>query len=174
MLLKEYNLNLIDLNSLIEEDISFEIYRFILTNSLNLKLNSTDSKRIFLHFILKKIINEENILYNNIYILNDLQKINYLNCYFDEKNTIDFYNKLIKLIKLNFNLNFVINKEINFSNLKNSNFNEIYKIQNLIEKENFKTKNLQKSKKFCEKNGLMEIYSVLLNNRSKIFKLSKN
>mgnify|MGYP000144094948 CR=1 FL=1 len=35
--------------------------------------------------------------------------------------------------------------------------NEIYKIKNILEKENFRTKSLKKSRNFCEKNGLMDI-----------------
>ena len=173
MLLKEYNLNLINLSSLIEQETVVEINNFIIINNLKLSLSSKDLKRIFLHFLLKTIINKENILYDNIFIFNELNDISSLKFIFDEKNTIDFFNKLIKLISNNFNINLLIKKEVNFQKIQNSDINEIYKLKNFLEKENFKTKNLQKSRNFCEKNGLMDIYSLLINNKSKIFKLSK-
>lgn len=173
MILKEYNLNLINLTSLIENEIVIEINNFIIINNLNVSLSSKDTKRIFLHFLLKKIINEENIIYDNVFIYNDLSNIKSLNLIFDQKNTIDFFNKMIKLIKSNFNITFLIKKEINFNKIQNLDFNEIYKLKNLLEKENFKNKNLQKSRNFCEKNGLMDIYSLLINNKSKIFKLNR-
>jgi hypothetical protein len=173
MILKEYNLNLINLSSLIEDEVIIEINNFIIINNLKVSLSSKDTKRIFLHFLLKTIINKENILYDNVFIYNNLCNTTALNLIYNQENTIDFFNKMIKLIKSNFNITFLIKKEINFNKIQNSDFNEIYKLKNLLEKENSKNKNLQKSRNFCEKNGLMDIYSLLIDNKSKIFKLNR-
>jgi len=118
MLLKEYNLNLINLSSLIEQETVIEINNFIILNNLKLNLSSKDLKRIFLHFLLKTIINKENILYDNIFIYNELNDISSLKLIFDETNTIDFFNKLIKLINNNFNINLLIKKTLIYKKYK--------------------------------------------------------
>jgi hypothetical protein len=80
---------------------------------------------------------------------------------------------LIKLIYNNFNIKILINKKLNLPNLNCNNFNEIYNLKNLIEKENFKiSKNLEKSKKFCEKFGLLNLTENLQKDKSLSYKLN--
>jgi len=173
MIIKEYNLNIINLNDLISEKIEFEIYNFIIQNELSLKLENKDTKRIFLHFLLFFIFSEKNILHENIFIYNDLEKLNHLNLIFQENKVLDFFNSLIKLIYNNFNIKILINKKLNLPNLNCNNFNEIYNLKNLIEKENFKiSKNLEKSKKFCEKFGLLNLTENLQKDKSLSYKLN--
>jgi hypothetical protein len=173
MLIKEYNLNIINLNQLIEEKIDFEIYNFIIQNELSLKLENKDTKRIFLHFIIFHIINEKNILHENIFIFNNLQRLSHLNLIFQEKKVLDFFDNLIKLIYNNFNIKILINKKINLSNLNSINFNEIYQLKNLIEKEHYSNKKkITKSKKFCEKFGLSNLIENLQKDKTLAYKLN--
>lgn len=173
MILKEYNLKVIDLNKLIEDKIDFEIYNFIIQNELSLKLENKDTKRIFLHFLLFFIFSEKNILHENIFIYNNLEKLNHLNLLFQENKVLDFFNTLIKLIYNNFNIKILINKKLNLPELNCNNFNQIYNLKNLIEKENFKiSKNLEKSKKFCDKFGLLNLSEILQKDKSLSYKLN--
>lgn len=173
MIIKEYNLHIINLNDLISQKIEFEIYNFIIQNELSLKLENKDTKRIFLHFLLFFIFSEKNILHENIFIYNDLEKSNHLNLLFQENKVLDFFNSLIKLIYNNFNIKILINKKIKLSNLNSHNFNEIYHLKNLIEKENFKiSKNLEKSKKFCEKFGLLNLTETFQKDKNLSYKLN--
>ena len=64
IIIKEYNINIINLNKLLNDNIETEIGNFLFDNNLSLKVNSRDLNKIILHYINNEIINNIKEDYN--------------------------------------------------------------------------------------------------------------
>jgi len=144
LLLKEYNINVINLNHLLNNYIETEIGNFLYNNNLKLNIISRDLGKLILHFINTEIIKCLNENYNNILIFNYKHKLNTLhNLYNEEDIKYIIHKNINKSIKL-FNYSFfelfddfVIDK------------NNTYILKQIIESKN--NINYRKLKESCEK-----------------------
>ena len=154
----EYNINIINLNSILSEKIELEISNFLYSNNiLDLKLNSRDLRYIFKHFIISNILSSLKEDYHNIFIFNFSYNLKYLNNYYIEEDCniilsdiLKKSSKIFKFIIFPVEKNFLIDKNV------------IYNFKKIIE--NKKKINYANAKKFCETNKLKEICSNLKNN----------
>jgi hypothetical protein len=157
LILKEYNINIINLNYLLTNNIEIDIANFLYNNNLKLKSNSRDLNKIIIHFINAEIIKHLNENYNNILLFNNNYNLITLHHLFEEENIKNIINKNITKSIKNFNYsffeitdNFVIDK------------NNIYILKQIIETKN--NINYKKLKEFCEKFNLQSISSKLREN----------
>jgi hypothetical protein len=153
---KEYNINLIFLNSLISEEIELNISNFLYENNLSLNLSSRDLKNIFKHFIIDNIIKQIKIDYDNILIINYNFNLKYLNSCFDEEFCIpiiiDILKKSIKIF--NFNV-------FETQNEKMTDLQLIYKLRSCIQNKN--KFNYKKIIDYTQKNNLSHLNLKLKN-----------
>ena len=159
IIIKEYNLNIINLNSLLREVIELEIVNFIYSNNIKLDLKSIDTKRIFLHFVLQNVINHSNTEYYNIFTYDKNYTPNHISTLFE----CSMYNEckkllesLIKVITNNFNVNiFPIEENVDIDK------NLILSFKVFAESK--KDKRIKNIKKFLQKNELNSLLNKLKN-----------
>jgi|688.fasta_scaffold62414_8 hypothetical protein len=157
IILKEYNLKLIDIN-LLFQNISIKIYSFINCNNLKLNIKNIDCKRIFTHFLIEEFIQYIDNNYKNVFYF--ANNINYtiLSELFDNNDILELLqNSLIDIEKY-------CNFFIFFGNTilqENISENEILKIQLFLQKKTKRLNPLKKMKMFCKKNGLEYILENL-------------
>jgi len=153
---KEYNLNLIFLNSLLSEQIELNISNFLYENNLNLKLNSRDLKNIFKHFILDNIIKQIKINYDNILLINFNYNLKYLNITFEEEACKAIINDILKKSIKIFNFNFFESQYEKIDDLQ-----LIYKLKSCIQNKN--KLNYKKMVDYTKKNNLSHLNLKLKN-----------
>lgn len=155
--LKEYNLNIIDLNTLLPEKIDLEISNFLYENNLKLNLNSRDLNNIFKHFIINEILLQFDKNYNNILIFNSNFNLKSLNLFFDEEVCKIIIHKIInKSIKIfNFNVFSYSTEELLIDTQL------IYKLKQIIE--NKPQTNFKKIKEYTKKNNLKHLEAKIKN-----------
>jgi hypothetical protein len=149
--IKEYNLNIINLNYLLTEFTIKNINNFLYDNNLDYNIKKNDLIKIINHFIITDIIDNFKEEYNNILIFNEtifLQEEIYI-----IQTLLINLNKILK--KFNFNLlhiktNFIVDK------------NTIYEIKSILQ--NKRKTNLRKIKEFCNKNDLIKLAEEIKNN----------
>jgi hypothetical protein len=145
--LKEYNINIINLNYLLQENIETVIGNYLFDNNLKLKINSRDLNKIILHFLNEEIIKHLKEDYNNILIFNPEYELKTLHNLYSEKDCKDILQKIIKKSTKIFNYSLF---EI-FTNFVIDN-NNIYMLKSLLQ--NKKNINYKKLKEFCESSTL--------------------
>lgn len=149
---KEYNINVINLNLLLHQNIKNDIQNFLYENNLiNFKIKKRDYNSIIDHFIINNFIKIFEEDYFNIIIFN--REIENLSEEEIIKELICNVNKIIK----KFNLNYF---EIQTEFIVNT--NTIYKLKQIIESK--KAKKYKRLVDFCEKNGLTKITDLVKNN----------
>ena len=149
--IKEYNLNVINLNYLLTEFTVKRINNFLYDNNLDYSIKKNDLNKIITHFIISDIIENFKEDYNNILIFNESLFVEI------DENCIHLilfnFKKILK--KFSFNLldiqtNFIVDK------------NTIYEIKSLLQ--NKKKTNLRKIKEFCNENELIKLAEEIKNN----------
>ena len=122
IIIKEYNINIINLNKLLNDNIETEIGNFLFDNNLSLKVNSRDLNKIILHYINNEIINNIKEDYNNILLFNFNNELKTLHNLYNEEDIKSILHKNIrKSIKMfNYSLfeiktNFIIDKNVIYS-----------------------------------------------------------
>jgi hypothetical protein len=157
LVIKEYNLNIINLNYLINNSIETELGNFLYNNNLKLKVNSRDLKKLTIHFINSEILKQLNESYKNVLIFNYEYSFNSLHHLFDEKELKLLFQKSIeKSIKtfgyslFQIHTSFEINQET------------IYKLKLLSESK--KLVNYKKLKEFCKDSELISLSKNLESN----------
>jgi hypothetical protein len=149
--IKEYNLNIINLNYLLTEFTIKNINNFLYDNNLDYNIKKNDLNKIINHFIITDIIDNFKEEYNNILIFNEsifLQEEIYI-----IHTLLINLNKILK--KFNFNL---LHIETNFIVDKNT----IYEIKSILQ--NKRKTNLRKIKEFCNENELIKLAEEIKNN----------
>jgi hypothetical protein len=165
-IIKEYNLNLIDLNCLLEEKIELEISNFLYENHLNLKLNSRDLRNIFKHFILKEILFVLDQEYDNILFFNSNFNLKYLHFTFNEEECIAIINDILKKSTKIFN--FLLHEPI--KDVKND-LKSIYKLKIIVK--NKKTTDFRKIRTYIQNSNLTELSDKIKNNLQTMLSLNK-
>lgn len=157
IIIKEYNINIINLNKLLNDNIETEIGNFLFDNNLSLKVNSRDLNKIILHYINNEIINNIKEDYNNILLFNFNNELKTLHNLYNEEDIKSILHKNIrKSIKMfNYSLfeiktNFIIDKNV------------IYSLKCLAESKN--NTNFKKLKEFCKKLELRSLSQRVKNN----------
>jgi hypothetical protein len=147
VILKEYNINIINLNYLLQENIETVIGNYLFDNNLKLKINSRDLNKIILHFLNEEIIKHLKEDYNNILIFNPEYELKTLHNLYTEKDCKDILQKIIKKSTKIFNYSlFEISTNFVIDN------NNIYMLKSLLQ--NKKNINYKKLKEFCESSNL--------------------
>lgn len=149
--IKEYNLNVINLNYLLTEFTVKNINNFLYDNNLDYSIKKNDLNKIATHFIISNIIQNFKENYNNILIFNQTLFLEV-----DEICIPLIFFNLKKSLK-NFNFNF-LDIQTNFIVDKNT----IYQIKSLLQ--NKKKTNLRKIKDFCDENELIKLAEEIKNN----------
>jgi hypothetical protein len=150
LIIKEYNLNIINLNYLLNNSIETELGNFLYNNNLNLKINSRDLKKLTIHFINYEILKQLNDSYKNVLIFNYDYSLISLQHIFDENQLKDLIHKCInKSIKtfgyslLQINTTFEVNQDT------------IYNLKLLSESK--KIINYKKLKEYCKSSDLISL-----------------
>lgn len=174
---------LIDFNDLFRNNIEHKIistcHEHCLLKDNKLSLRNKDVKKIFLHFILKELL--ETILNNDSLVLFIYNKKHFpllkeMGQYVEEGSFDLFINKIINTICLNLPFAFVVSqKTINdfcasLNNKRGEDLDTVYSIFKKIDK-NKSRPNLQKAKNFIHTNQLFFINNTILNNMSNKSKL---
>ena len=112
VILKEYNINIINLNYLLQENVETVIGNYLFDNNLKLKINSRDLSNIILHFLNEEIIKHLKEDYNNILIFNPEYELKTLHNLYVEEDCKLLLQKLMKKYRLLFILKLNIKKII--------------------------------------------------------------
>lgn len=165
-IIKEYNLNIINLTEIIREKSELEISNFLYENNLQLKLNSRDLNNIFKHFLLKEILSYLDQELDNILIFDPNFNLKYLHLTFNEEECKLIINKILeKSIKI---FNFAIHDPVDCSQ---KDLKLIYKFKILIK--NKKPTNFKKIKTYTETSNLTELSNKIKNNLQTKLALNK-
>lgn len=150
LIIKEYNLNIINLNYLLNNNIETELGNFLYNNNLKLKVTSRDLKKLTIHFINFEILKQLNDSYKNVLIFNYDHSLNSLHHLFEDNDIKNLIHKCInKSIKtfgyslLQINTTFEVNQDT------------IYNLKLLSESK--KTINYKKLKEFCKSSELISL-----------------
>lgn len=150
--IEEYNINVVNLNDLINQNFKTDFENFLYEHNLtNIKINKTDYIKIINHFLIKNILDIFEYNYYNIIIFNSQIEKSSEEEYM--KYILDNIYKIIAKFNLNFfeiETEFIVDK------------NTIYKLKQIIESK--KNKRFKKLIKFCSKNGLTKITNLITNN----------
>lgn len=166
IILKEYNLNIININYILTNKIEIDICNFIYSNNLSLSIKSIDTKKIILHFLIQGILNYSKTEYNNIILQKDSYKTTHINFLSDEENCSNLMQKLLFGIAKKMKLPL-----ISISQQETIDKDFILKMKSLVEN---KPKNIiQTMDKFLKGNGLKKLSSDLKINPNMKFKLHK-
>lgn len=165
MIIKEYNLNLIILNKLIENTVILEISNFLYNNNLSLTEKSRDLKVIIEHFLITGILQNIDINYKNIIIYSNTVKLDNLD--FLDKEL--FVSILLKtFIKSSKKFKFCIFETDIIDLLDDKNLlNKVKHFTNCRKKIDY-----TKLSEYCANSKLKEIKDKLLDNKIKL-KLNK-
>lgn len=145
--IKEYNINLINLNYLLQENIETVIGNYLFDNNLKLKINSRDLNKLIFHFLNEEIIKQLKENYNNILIFNSEIKLKTLDKLYAEEDCILLLQKIIKKSSKIFNYSlFTISTTFEVDN------NFIYSLKKFLQVK--KIINYKKLKNFCETSNL--------------------
>lgn len=147
LIIKEYNINIINLNYLLQENIETVIGNYLFDNNLKLKINSRDLNKLIFHFLNEEIIKQLKENYNNILIFNSEIKLKTLDKLYTEKDCILLLQKIIKKSSKIFNYSLF---EISTSFEIDNNF--IYSLKKFLQAK--KSINYKKLKNFCETSNL--------------------
>jgi len=151
---KEYNINLIFLNSVLSENIELDISNFLYENNLNLTLKSRDLNNLFKHFIIDNIIKQIKPELDNIFIINFNYNLKYLQLSFDEEDCKTIINKILKKSIKIFSFN-IFESE----NTETSDLHFILKLKKCIQ--NKSITNFKKIRQYTEDNKLTQLSSKL-------------
>lgn len=165
-IIKEYNLNLVNLNEIIREKVELEISNFLYENNLDLKLSSRDLNNIFKHFLIKEILHYLNSDLDNILFFNPDFNLKYLQSTFNEEECRTIINKILKKSTKIFN--FLIYEPILSSE---KDLKLIYKLKLLLK--NKKPTNFKKIKTYTESSNLTELSNKIKNNIQTKLSLNK-
>lgn len=150
LIIKEYNLNIINLNYLLNHSIETELGNFLYNNNLNLKVNSRDLKKLTIHFINSEILKQLNDSYKNVLIFNYNHSLTSLHHIFEENQIKELiHNCINKSIKtfcysfLEINTTFEVNQDT------------IYNLKLLSESK--KTINYKKLREYCKSSDLISL-----------------
>jgi hypothetical protein len=147
LIIKEYNINIINLNYLLQENIETEIGNYLFDNNLKLKINSRDLNKLIFHFLNEEIIKQLKEDYNNILIFNPEIKLKTLHNLYAEEDCILLLQKIIKKSTKIFNYSlFEISTNFVIDN------NNIYSLKKFLQQK--KSINYKKLKNFCESSNL--------------------
>jgi hypothetical protein len=147
LIIKEYNINIINLNYLLQENIETEIGNYLFDNNLKLKINSRDLNKLIFHFLNEEIIKQLKEDYNNILIFNPEIKLKTLHNLYAEEDCILLLQKIIKKSTKIFNYSlFEISTNFVIDN------NSIYSLKKFLQQK--KSINYKKLKSFCESSNL--------------------
>ena len=147
VILKEYNINIINLNYLLQEKIETVIGNYLFDNNLKLKINSRDLSKIILHFLNEEIIKHLKEDYNNILIFNPEYELKTLHNLYAEEDCKSILHKIIKKSTKIFNYSlFEISTNFVIDN------NNIYSLKKFLQ--NKKSINYKKLKEFCKTSNL--------------------
>jgi hypothetical protein len=156
--IKEYNINIINLNYILNENIELELSNFLYNNNLKeLSLKSRDLKKITTHFVLNEILNNYKLNYNNILIFNKTYNLKIMSSFFDENEYITYINNIL--------VNLIEKFKLSYFEIQNSfvvDINTIYKLKQIIESNN--KINYEKAKDYCKKTNLTFLEDKLTNN----------
>lgn len=153
---KEYNINIISLNSLINETVELDILRYCLNYNLTFNIQNRDIRKLVTHFVVNSIIttckqftNTQNILnFNNLQLR-----------HIDSSCTDVFVELVFKLLK-KFKLCYIQLDE----SIDKFTIDQIYFVRSLIEKCHIKTKRLDTIKNYLETHGFNHLHSMVVNN----------
>jgi len=147
LIIKEYNINIINLNYLLQENIETVIGNYLFDNNLKLKINSRDLNKLIFHFLNEEIIKQLKEDYNNILIFNSEIKLKTLDKLYTEEDCILLLQKIIKKSSKIFNYSlFEISTTFEIDN------NFIYSLKKFLQQK--KSINYKKLKNFCETSNL--------------------
>lgn len=153
----EYNLNVINLNSLLLNEIEIKISNYLYENKLSLQSNSRDCNKIFKHFIFNEMLSSLHPDYKNVFIINYNYITNHLKDYFQQEESKkiinDIFKKSIKIFKFiifEVNDNVIIDKNL------------IYNFKCLVEKH--KKIDIKMIHEYCSNNDLTHLSLKIKNN----------
>jgi hypothetical protein len=150
IILKEYNLNIINLNSILRNKIEIDITNFIYLYNLEVSLKSKDTKKIILHFLLQEILNYINSEYNNIIVIRNDYKCNHLDYWDNSEECNILLHNIIKIIANKLDLPIIC---IESTLIIDKDF--IYRMKNIAEN---KSKNIiPRMSKFLQRNDLTKL-----------------
>jgi hypothetical protein len=147
VIIKEYNINIINLNYILKENIETVIGNYLFDNNLKLKINSRDLSKIILHFLNEEIIKHLKENYNNILIFNPEYELNTLHNLYAEEDCKLLLQKIINKSSKIFNYSlFQISTTFEIDN------NFIYSLKKFLQQK--KSINYKKLKEFCNSSNL--------------------
>lgn len=147
LIIKEYNINIINLNYLLQENIETAIGNYLFDNNLKLKINSRDLNKLIFHFLNDEIIKQLKEDYNNILIFNSEIKLKTLDKIYAEEDCILLLQKIINKSSKIFNYSlFKIFTTFEIDN------NFIYSLKKFLQQK--KNINYKKLKNFCKTSNL--------------------
>jgi hypothetical protein len=147
LIIKEYNINIINLNYLLQENIETVIGNYLFDNNLKLKINSRDLNKLIFHFLNEEIIKQLIENYNNILIFNSEIKLKTLDKLYAEEDCKLLLQKIIKKSSKIFNYSlFEIYTTFEIDN------NFIYSLKKFLQQK--KNINYKKLKEFCKTSNL--------------------
>ena len=147
VILKEYNINIINLNYLLQENVETVIGNYLFDNNLKLKINSRDLSNIILHFLNEEIIKHLKEDYNNILIFNPEYELKTLHNLYVEEDCKLLLQKLINKSSKIFNYSlFEISTTFEIDN------NFIYSLKKFLQQK--KSINYKKLKEFFNSSNL--------------------
>jgi hypothetical protein len=150
LIIKEYNLNIINLNYLLNYSIETELGNFIYNNNLDLKINSRDLKKLTIHFINSEILKQLNDSYKNILIFNYDHSLVSLQHKFEEIQLKVLIHKCIDKSIKTFGYSF-----LEIKTTFEVNQDTIYNLKLLSESK--KTVNYKKLKEYCKTTELRSL-----------------